>query len=356
MIDSLPSLPVAIGILVIFAYLMFVVSFILPESRRRKKCWRCGASDTPKRTFRACSACVEKNLVPAYYCSEACQTADWSVHRRWHKQQMGKQPKPAVSRVTHDTFKNECFAVCASGVSPFMAGIFGVVPPAAGDEQCIARWLYGGGDVDARCSWHHNDTMLMLASAHGHVEIVKVLLRHRANVLLRSGDGNTALNRAALYGRAEVARLLLAAGAKVEGGTWKPLLDACMGVSSSRGGRKGAEHIEVVQVLLSAGANLECRGHGPEAAIYTPLMLAAHKGRSTLVKHLLAAGANVRASVRGVTALDIATRNGHSSTVLLLQSAISNAKVAAVRSAEPHTPHYVAPGRGQRRGKGRSAA
>mgnify|MGYP001493400274 CR=1 FL=1 len=67
-------------------------------------------------------------------------------------------------------------------ITNFMAGIFGVVPPAAGAEQCIARWLYGGGDVDARCSWHHNDTMLMLASAHGHVEIVKVLLRHRATL------------------------------------------------------------------------------------------------------------------------------------------------------------------------------
>lgn len=71
----------------------------------------------------------------------------------------------------------------------------------AGDDGAVLAWLAGGGDVDA--PWFSKDaqcngnTMLMLASNKGHERMVKLLLKHGAEVNAVNDGGVDALLHAA---------------------------------------------------------------------------------------------------------------------------------------------------------------
>ena len=43
-----------------------------------------------------------------------------------------------------------------------------------GDAHAVAAWLDEGGDVDARCSEHADDTLLMAAAVGGQEAIVRM--------------------------------------------------------------------------------------------------------------------------------------------------------------------------------------
>lgn len=59
-------------------------------------------------------------------------------------------------------------------------------------------------------------TPLMEAASAGHVEIVKLLISHHADVNAQSSTGNTPLMYACAAGHLEVVKELLAAGANIE--------------------------------------------------------------------------------------------------------------------------------------------
>ncbi len=78
-------------------------------------------------------------------------------------------------------------------------------------------------------------------------------------------------------------------------------------VASSRG------HIEIVQVLLDAGAKLK------SITLYTPLMMASSEGHTDVVKLLLSAGAEIEGQDEyGTTPLIHASSGNHFATVELL--------------------------------------
>jgi len=161
-----------------------------------------------------------------------------------------------------------------------------------------------------------NDRLLEAARG-GDVDVVRALVGDGADVNAARGDGMTALHFAAESGRAEVARVLLEAGAAVDAGTrigrYAPLHMA------ARGG-----HGPVVALLLEAGADANAattnsgvtalhlasaavdgrsavaalldHGADPNAregsAGQTPLMFAAAANRPAAVAALLEAGAD----------------------------------------------------------------
>lgn len=114
------------------------------------------------------------------------------------------------------------------------------------------------------------------AVMRGDAASVRLLLKQGADVNAAQTDGMTALHWAASRGDADVASMLLAAGARVD--------------------------------VLTRNGN------------YTPLHLAARSGRAPVVKALLAAGADVKAvtTTGGASALHFAAADGDSATVVAL--------------------------------------
>jgi ankyrin repeat protein len=153
------------------------------------------------------------------------------------------------------------------------------------------------------------DTRVADAARDGRRDAVRALLKEGADVNAAHADGMTALHYAALAGDADLATLLVYAGANVKAttrlGAYTPLHLA------SRQGQR-----DVVEVLLRAGAD----PNAPTASGATPLMLAAAAGDPHLVARLLDAGAdpNAREQFLGETALMFAAAAGRTEVVALL--------------------------------------
>lgn len=128
------------------------------------------------------------------------------------------------------------------------------------------------------------DSPLADAAMKGDAAAVRALLAGGADVNAARGDGMTALHWAAETGNAEIAEILVSAGAILEVttrlGGYTPLHVA---------GRKGA--VGVIGVLLDAGANPRTVA----ATGSTPLHLVAGAGSAAGARHLLDAGADVDA-------------------------------------------------------------
>jgi ankyrin repeat protein len=119
------------------------------------------------------------------------------------------------------------------------------------------------------------DPSLHDAALKGYVEIVEILIAHKANVNALNAEGATALHDAALAGKCAVA-----------------------------------------EALLNHGAQVDARDRDSQA---TPLHLAASWGRRDVVELLLARGANPALKDKnGKTALDLATANGQSDVLSVL--------------------------------------
>lgn len=166
------------------------------------------------------------------------------------------------------------------------------------------------------------DAPLADAARADDVERVRALLRDDEDVNAAHGDGMTALHWAAEHGNAELAEILLVAGAHPESltrlGDYTPLHIAA---------RKGAS--DVVGALLDGGADPAARtdpagvlplhyaaaagdvasvqaliAHGAEVDarepnwLQTPLMYAAARGRTQAARALVAAGADPGATAR----------------------------------------------------------
>ena len=84
-----------------------------------------------------------------------------------------------------------------------------------GELQNVAKWLRKGGLADALCPVpnFHGQTetagLLHTTATHGHLEIVRELLKRGASVDLQSGHGATPLMNAALRGHLSVLLVLL---------------------------------------------------------------------------------------------------------------------------------------------------
>jgi len=146
----------------------------------------------------------------------------------------------------------------------------------------------------ALCLASFDDSRVADAAMQGDSATVRSLLRQGADVNAAQGDGMTALHWAARKGDAELAQMLIYAGANVKAttrlGAYTPLF-----MASQLG------HAGVVDSLLKAGADPRITTTGGT----TPLMAAAASGNADAVKLLLDRGSDVNAkeSARGQTAL-----------------------------------------------------
>jgi len=172
--------------------------------------------------------------------------------------------------------------------------------------------LMGGG-------W--SDAPVADAAARGDLEAVRRLLREGADVNASQGDGMTALHWAAERGDAELADVLLYAGARVDAGTrighYTPLHLASRGAGAT-----------VVEVLLDAGSDPNASTTNSGA---TPLHLAAATGDPAVVAVLVDAGADVngREGAWGQTPLIFAAASNRVAAMEVLLGAGADLSLAA---------------------------
>ncbi|XP_068625670.1 ankyrin repeat domain-containing protein 17 isoform X3 [Battus philenor] len=152
-------------------------------------------------------------------------------------------------------------------------------------------------------------TPLMEAASAGHVDIVRLLIAHGADVNAVSGSGNTPLMYACAGGHEDCVRALLDNGANVEdhnenGHT--PLME----VAASAG------HVGVAKILLEHGAGINTHSNEFKESALT---LACYKGHLDMVRFLLAAGADREHKTDEMhTALMEASMDGHVEVARLL--------------------------------------
>jgi ankyrin repeat protein len=147
------------------------------------------------------------------------------------------------------------------------------------------------------------DLDIFEASTLGYVDRLRERLEEDpARAMAYSPDGFTPLHLAAFFGKPEVARILLDAGASVAAYTTNDLANQPLHAAAA--GRQ----IEVSRELVAAGADVNATQHGG----YTPLHEAAQHGDVELAELLLSAGADPAIALPdGTTPADLAERAGH---------------------------------------------
>lgn len=151
-----------------------------------------------------------------------------------------------------------CAAVSRLGkaaASPSRLPLHMIAATGRGDVAAIAAWLDGGGEVEAERQSSDGEvrglTMLMDASAQGHVYLIDLLLRHHASVNRQDSNGVSALMFASSCGRPRVIARLLRAGARI--GTRSANGRTALQAANERG------HDECVRLLLAVRRQSEPR-------------------------------------------------------------------------------------------------
>jgi len=159
------------------------------------------------------------------------------------------------------------------------------------------------------------DTRVADAAMKNDLEAVRALLKQAVDANSSQGDGTTALHWAAMNGNAEMAQLLIYAGATVKATTRVGALTPLY-LAAQYG------HAKVVDVLLKAGADAKA----PTLSGITPLMMAASSGDADTIKTIIEYGAEVDAkeTVSGQTAMIFAAAFDRPEAIRILARAGAN--------------------------------
>ncbi|KAI1715686.1 ankyrin repeats (3 copies) domain-containing protein [Ditylenchus destructor] len=196
---------------------------------------------------------------------------------------VGAMPQEALKRYLNKPFTN--------GATPL------IIAARNGHSKCVEYLLKLGADPSTSGTVSFDGEIisrvppLWAASAAGHFEVCKILIKHNVDVNQTSSTNSTPLRGACYDGHLEIVKFLVDNGADFEipnrhGHT--PLMISCF-----RG------KAEVVKYLLSIGADVNARGARGSTALHD----AAEIGHKEIVDMLLEAGAKIQPDDSGVTPL-----------------------------------------------------
>jgi ankyrin repeat protein len=227
----------------------------------------------------------------------------------------------------------------AAGASANVANQLGSTPLALAAENANPGMVLALLNAGAKASapGPGNVPVLHLASRTGNASIVKALLVHGADANAREPrQQQTALMWAAAHGHVDVVKALLeahAAPSARSNGGFTPLLFAA---------REG--HIAVADALLSGGANPNETVIAPGRRIGSAdafensgaLLVAAQSGHRDFVKFLIERGADPNADDAGYTALAAAVLRGDLTATRILLDAGATVDARAFRGVKLH--------------------
>ncbi len=183
------------------------------------------------------------------------------------------------------------------------------------DAGRVEDLLASGVDVNARHEGSGN-TALMLACFINDVEMVELLLARGADANISGARGLTALHYG--VGSFEIAKLLISYGADITARDAEGITPFIAAVFEILG---GYESTDVLEILLSSGADINDAVTAGDAEGWTPLMFAVKEDHSYLATYLLKNGADAsRAAKDGSTALGLAIENGNAELVRILKA------------------------------------
>ena len=179
--------------------------------------------------------------------------------------------------------------------------------PAMWADPAVCQVLIDAG-ADIGIEDHMGNSPLLLASASGALDVVKLLMKSGAGVRVTGNEGNKCLTCASYHGHTETVRYLV--GLKD--------VDVNHQIDDGHTALHCAaqeKHADVVKVLIDAGADIE--GKNDEGR--SPLLVASDAANVEIVKLLVKAGAGVRVTDNEEnTCLVLAAYSGHTETVRYL--------------------------------------
>ncbi|XP_076108622.1 uncharacterized protein LOC143076668 [Mytilus galloprovincialis] len=175
-----------------------------------------------------------------------------------------------------------------------------------GQTEVVQMLINNKADVN-KCKDNDGASPLYIACGKGQTEVVQMLINNKADINKCENDGASPLFIACQEGQTEVVQMLINNKAdinKCDNEGVSPLFIAC---------QKG--HTEVVQMLINNKADInQCIRTGE-----SPIFIACYKGHVKVVELLLKHEADCNIKCRGLTPLDIASRENHTNIVHLLQ-------------------------------------
>ena len=196
-----------------------------------------------------------------------------------------------------------------------------------GVEVALTRALRNGNagfarlliDSGAETEW---SKFLMEEAILDHTSSVELLLDLGADAsAVNERTGLNALHTAVQKSCYETVRMLVEKGADVNARQQDVVSPDKIRIQKMNNSKAAlsdaaAESIRMVQLLIELGADVDVQSTGG----YTPLMVAAGRGKTDIVKELLEAGANTNIkSKNGETALGIARKKGYSETAAAIK-------------------------------------
>lgn len=199
---------------------------------------------------------------------------------------------------------------------------------AAGSKECVQELLSAVSAARSRrdCTayvnslTHEGESACFLAARRGHLAVVRLLLRARANINQLTNDLSCPLYAAVDGGFEEIVELLARKGAEVNG-THTASCWTCLHQAVYKG------HTLIVRILVNV-CNLEALDDHK----ISPLFVTAQYGQRECLEILINAGANVNVQAADLaTALLIASQEGHQACVDLLLDNGADPNIACSR-------------------------